>query len=270
MIPCGLIAQKIKYKTDYDDGIIREYCILKDKDKGKLMHGAYKRFLKSKTTYKKILIEKGEFYENKKSGVWTYYNTEEDSIFSYDYSRDSIIYINSNAKRIFKSYGKFYVVATNHGFEVSLAYSVDPKKVYNNDIFPPIYIDGDFELYDKLLKYFLDAINFNNSSSRLPSNFSNNFTAFIIFKISESGKVIDITVDGIYSNAKKELENVLTKDNLEWIPATKNGMYVAYELFIPIFCTSKITDTGSNIFIRYCREDLTPEENRYSHRWPIK
>jgi len=262
-------SQKIKQKTKYNGGKKDVFYQTKIKGVGKVKVGEFKRYLTSNHK-PNILVQEGQYENNEKSGVWTYYNSIGDSIFSYNFEIDSVVYFNKKAKRDIKRYRKFFSKGSENVYATSYNFLIDNGFDITNSISTPIFIDGDFEFYDILFTSVLKSIKYYDSNNRAygMSNYTNNFSNLIILKISKSGKLDDVLISTPYNNQLSSLKNILLDQDLIWIPAYKYNEAVDYELTIPVFCNSIDNDASYNFEIKFCREEEYEKQMPYCDKWP--
>jgi hypothetical protein len=259
-------GQEIKEKKKFSVGKKEIYYQTKIKGVGIVKEGEYKCFFTSNDK-PDVLIHKGQYKEDKKSGVWSYYNTEGDSICVYDFDNDSVIYNNPKANRIVSKYRKFFSKQSTNVYATCYIYSVDFKQILPEDIFLPLYIEGDKEFYDLLFASVLKAIEYYDSNSKEYPNFTASFKNIIKLKISKTGKLEDVQLQTFDSQLGK-LKNLLLSKNLKWIPAYKNNKPIDFELQIPILCFSKDDEEGYNFEIIFCPEDFYGKQIPYCNKWP--
>ena len=261
-------SQKIKQKTKYYGGKKDIFFQTKIKGDGKVKVGEFKRYMTSNHK-PDILVQRGQFENNKKTGIWTYYNSIGDSIFAYNFDIDSVMYFNKNVKRDIKRYRKFFSKRSENVYATSYNFLIDNGFDITNNISKPIFIEGDFEFYDILFASVLKSIKYFDSNNRTGMiNYTNNFNNLIVLKISKSGKLIDVGISAPYNNQLRSLKNILLEQNLKWVPAYKDNTTVDYELTIPVFCNSIDNDASYNFEIKFCREDEYESQIPYCGKWP--
>ena len=77
-----------------DFKITEKLSVLKS-DK-KIRHGSYEKYLYISNFNKNILLEKGQYDNNKKVGIWTYYELNGDTTLQYCFDNDSILIYNGS------------------------------------------------------------------------------------------------------------------------------------------------------------------------------
>lgn len=127
----NLIAQSLKQKTKIENGVKEVYFYKKVKGIGKVREGEYKKYFKNEHN-PTILIQNGQYLNDKKVGIWTYFIFSGDTLFAINVENDSIAFVNQNTKRLVSSYnrnfGKFsenthqvFPRATNYIYEVDFS-----------------------------------------------------------------------------------------------------------------------------------------------------
>ncbi|NPV51837.1 MAG: energy transducer TonB [Candidatus Methanofastidiosum sp.] len=77
--------KRIKIK-DKEKSVVETYYVLKN-DRN-IKNGEYSRFVNNKK------VTTGQYANNKKTGIWTYYDTDNSVDLKYDYDKDSVIFVN--------------------------------------------------------------------------------------------------------------------------------------------------------------------------------
>ncbi|MDE5417321.1 energy transducer TonB [Labilibaculum sp. DW002] len=269
LIPNLSHAQVLKKKINANGGMKEIYYQKKIKGVGKVKEGDYKKYYKS-TRNCDILIKKGQYKNDKKYGIWTYYNTEGDSIYAFNYDRDTVEFINKNAKRIVRRYQQFYLkqrinmyTDKPNMYATSFVYSVVSDHARSENISQPIFVTGDSEFYNILFASIIKAIQYN-------AYVSYNFTSIIKLKINKEGILEDINIDFSSSPKMNDVKRNILAQGLKWIPAYENGKPVDYELSVPIFCHSR-EDEGRYYFdLTFCRRELYDTLTPSCDEWPYK
>jgi hypothetical protein len=263
-----LLGQEIKKKTISNQGVKETFYQKKIKGKGKIKEGKYKKYLKS-YYQPSILFESGQYSDDVKSGIWTHYNTEGDSIYAYNHDLDSVVYINTNAKRVSKEYMKFYTNGSKNKFASSYFYSVNYEFDKTENFSLPIYFEGDSDFHDILFASVLSAINYNGGNSGSFSNFKARFASVIVLKINKNGILEEVQISELDKVHLKDLENLLLEKELKFIPAYQDGIPINYGWAIPIFCVAKEDGNGYNFTLRFCKRDSYGDQIPYYDEWPF-
>ena len=83
-------SQEREIKIKNRDLKITEILSVLKSDK-KIRQGSYEKYLESPKLNKNILIEKGQYENNKKVGIWTYYNLKGNISLQYCFDNDSVL-----------------------------------------------------------------------------------------------------------------------------------------------------------------------------------
>ncbi len=195
-----------------------KYNVLKS-DK-KIKTGEYKV-----VDYNKNVFVKGEFANNKKVGVWSYFGTEGKLVQQYDFSANKLIMEDEDPKSIVREGYDLVGVVTNDGDKIE----------------PPVKIGGGN--YGFYLLYDIRSIPMavRNEMATIESSMQ------YIFFISEKGELIswDIIYADKTDDPKREKPSIkgLPADAYEFIPAKVNGKPVKSKLLYSVKLT--IAETNS-------------------------
>ena len=180
--------KKIK-KKDKEKSIVEIYYVLKN-DKNK-KNGDYIKFLNNKK------IETGQYVNNEKSGIWTFYDSDNTVDLKYDYDKDSILF-------------------------------VDIKNDHSDLDRPGIYLGSLYETRYTImtnLRYPAEAAE-NGKSGRV----------LIDIFIDKNGNVYDYKIkESVYPPLDNEALRVVKLIPKKWLPAYKNGEPVEYKYTYPVF-----------------------------------
>jgi len=138
--------------------------------------------------YKHHLIEKGQYKNGKKSGIWTFYNLNNFFEFQYDFTRDTLLRITGSAYYARKNYT------------------------------PPIFLGSPLIPYIHILK----AINYPSDA------YDNNIQGTVVLTliISSTGDIVDSYISASLNERMDEVVHSTVKGfpkNWKWLPAKRNG-----------------------------------------------
>ncbi len=152
-----------------------------------------------KLFYKKKIIEVGNYIENRKSGLWQYFSL--DGIFEYEYNFDK--------KRVVKISGE----------EKDELKQMTPCLFLGSPLIPYLYIVNNIHYPEKARKLKLGG------------------KVILALKISKEGELWSIY---LYQKLEPVLDSEVMRvartfpDNWQWLPATRNGVFVDGEYLITI------------------------------------
>ena len=177
------------------------YYVLKDNPKVK--HGVYQ------LTMKKKIIEKGQYDNDKKVGLWEFYDMEGNLEQKYDYSKKELIF---NIES--KTFGGYKII-------------VDGKTTEDIPDSPPVFIGGTTR-YKRFIK----------DNMKYPSESKTRGTEgkeFIIARLSKDGEISDIKVyKGVAFDMDKEALRLISELPKEWVPGKNKNENVDVSFFLPI------------------------------------
>ena len=245
LIPITSLSQQPKTKNLREEGKHEVYEIVKIKGSGRIKQGSYQQYLADIGKPEILLIE-GSYNDNKKYGIWTYYNLENDILFSYDYSNDSIIFVNDSASRIVQTYNYTIGVSskifdydskpnkTIFGREETRYFSIDFRNINLSDTLLPIYFEGDNKFYDILFDLYATVAKIESRNFISSGVYLSPFVGYILISISSEGITQSITVNGLGKDLNERYQQSLGLKINKWIPARINGENVSFVFAVPI------------------------------------
>lgn len=292
-----------KKKVTRREGVQEIYHYKKIKGIGKVRCGSYKCYFTDNVN-PRVLINQGQYVDNKKSGIWTYFNTIGDTICSFDFDKDTVVSYDYSVKRTTCEYIKvgsmlklkrdnyelkdepsFGNLTVNAKGDIVRTYSIDTN-LDSDRIFKPLYIEGDKELYDIMFSAILSSFDYYNINSLNKTSY--NFKAYITLAICRDGTLKDIFIRDSSKNLKY-LKKILMSKDLKWIPAYRVNEPIDYALTIPVICKTtnsesidynKLSSFDPNTtFSSESRHDFftlrfwqknTEKEGVYRHDWPMQ
>jgi hypothetical protein len=177
------IAQKIHTKKLLDARFTEHYRVLESDTA--IRDGKYELY------YKSHLIEKGQYKNGERSGIWFFYNLNNLFEFQYDFTRDSVL---KNAA------SKLYEI---------------------NNYQPPIFLGSPLIPYIHILK----AIGYPSEA------YNNNIEGRVILSliISVNGEILDGFISESLNDLMDEVVISTVAgfpDTWKWLPAKKNGVKI--------------------------------------------
>ncbi len=194
-------AQDVKKVTPL--GTHEEYFVLKSNKK--IKHGEYKRFHPFKT---KVVIIKGQYENNKRTGVWEYFDRLGNPNQRFDYTNNKVLY--------------HQVYST---FTISRLVGGEPVKKLSS---PPIYLNGEMALIEwmiKNVKYPVAAARTKTSGVFL-----------VYFTVDKFGKPNNFHVKGPagFGLDDEALRAVKSIPSDFWFPGMIDEEPVDVEIYIPV------------------------------------
>jgi len=173
-------AQKPRTRKLADTRFTEHYRVL-DTDTS-ILDGRYELY------YKQHLIEKGQYKNGVKSGIWSFYNLNNFFEFQYDFTRDTLLRITGSAHYARKNYT------------------------------PPIFLGSPLIPYIHILK----AINYPSDA------YDNNIQGKVVLTliISSTGDIVDSFISESLNEMMDEVVHSTVKGfpkNWKWLPAKRNG-----------------------------------------------
>lgn len=168
----------------------------------------------------KIPLASGRYFNNKRVGMWHFYDLNGTLLENFDYDRNAML----------------YEKADNVLSQVQIQYSFDDKITDSDRVTKPIKPGGRIFGYIPYLQVFKLSDDYVGTDTRL-------FTATLELLVSPGGRLADFKVH-ITSNDSERIttfspELLSDKDKI-FVPATINGQPVLSRIFVKC----KLTDTG--------------------------
>lgn len=193
---------KTKTKTKAESGAIEIYQVLKS-DK-KVMHGDYEK----KTIWDQLVI-KGRYIQNKRVGIWDFYDYRTGLIEQqYDYDKNEFIILNTeNSEQNHFKYNDEWIIA-----ELDLV---------------PVIIGGLSNLRLKLIQTAINHI-------KAP-NFPKAGTAVFSFVVTSNGQTTDFKISQSSGNSfEKYILKIIEENSELWLPGIYKGEKVDTEFILPM------------------------------------
>lgn len=172
--------------------------------KSKQRNGEY---LKKKIDTKDTLVT-GNYKEDVKKGIWTYFGKQKKDWLSYDYDKKALVQIPESISKV-----DLFLIGTDGNFAL--------EKVDS----PPVYLG-----YEKEIRHIL-AQNFRMPGELMVSGFAGTLVSSFI--VDRNGKMTGFKVE---KNSEKELNtSMLDAFNWikgEWLPARANGQAVDSKILV--------------------------------------
>lgn len=186
-------SQSMKFKkiieTDKKNSIKEKYYV--HKKQRNIKQGEYQRYLRGK------LIITGQFSNNKKSGVWTYFDSDNTIDLKYDYDNDSVVF-----------------------------YSNFDQDTSDLDR-PLIYLGSEVEART--------IVSRNLSYPELAQENGKQGTVLVDIYFGKDGEIYDYKIlKSVYPPLDKEAIRVVKLIPNKWLPAVKNGKRIDYKITFPI------------------------------------
>ncbi len=175
-------------KKDKEKSVKESYYVLK-KDRN-VRQGDYTRFVNNKK------VVTGQYVDNKKSGIWTFYDANNSVDLKYDYDNDSVLFVD--------------IQNDTSG--------LDRPMIYFGSIYEARYI------VMTNLRYPIEALD-NGKSGRI----------LIDIFVDKKGEVYDYKVqESVYLPLDNEALRVVKMIPQRWLPAIKNGEPIAGKYTFPV------------------------------------
>jgi len=175
--------------------ITEKFTVLKNEKK--IRQGSYEKYLIFPQKNKNILIEKGEYENNKKVGVWTYFDKKGNISLQYSFDNDSVLIYNG-------------------------------EQMYNQRINRPL-------LYLGSMNEIIHICNFGLRLSPEAQMLGQSGKVIVDIKLSENGEVIDYVLkNGINKLLDNEAIRVAKLIPQSWLPAINNGEHIKSSYRMPI------------------------------------
>lgn len=213
IIVCQSSAQKtIPKKNRLTETITEYYNVLKDSDQVK--DGEYRAFY-----LKNVVIARGKYANNQKTGIWYFYDTHQKTIQVFNYTENKLIYeepVDSSRQYI--------------------QYLFDRKFKNNDRLTKPIRIGGRSYGYIPYLKFFHLSDDYDY--------WEQYYYAVLELLISPGGRLADVKIH-IKTNALDRVTtfspDIFSEEDKQFIPATLNGEPILSRIFLQL----RVTDKGT-------------------------
>lgn len=192
-----LCGQELKTKKETYNLSTEVYQVQK---KTKEREGSYFEFLNSTND----TLIKGQYHNNEKIGIWTFYDIENQPFLKYDYSKDTCLWV----EQLICKKDSFPILAGDD-FKFAL---LDR---------PPLFLGYRHEFKTHLVKDYRIPINVLQSKQKF------NYT--LSFVVSKMG-----TVESLQFKDKpnQQISDLIMETNHNWIPGILNGKPVDTKLYV--------------------------------------
>lgn len=217
-----------KKKSNYSKFFSREYYVLKE-DKS-VKDGPYELSIQG------TLVIQGQYKEDQKDGLWTYYNSKGKILFRYDYTNktvtewshekmDVVQWQNGNMKRAPLHYQIGRAVPYTDHQDKLFTMIKGTNTVFTQLDRPPLLLGSNlvfqFELFQMLL-HELHA-------------FHGPFFSLISFIVDTDGNAKNFKVEMASGlGFEEKFMQKLIEKNYSWVPAELGGEQVAVEVLVPV------------------------------------
>jgi len=203
----------VKKKNRLTPSVVENYFVLKSNKE--IKQGLYQ------ATYRgKIPLASGKYFNNKRVGMWHFYDLNGQLLENFDYDRNALLYEKPD----------------NILTQVHIQYGFDNKITDSDKVTKPIKPGGRIFGYIPYMQIFKLSDDYIGTDTRL-------FTAVLELLVSPGGRLADFKVH-IRSNESERITTfspeLLSNDDRIFLPATINGEPVLSRIFVKC----KLTDTG--------------------------
>ncbi len=184
------------------NGLEAEFQVLRSKKSVK--HGTFRSYYENDS-----LAEKGNYRDNKRVGVWSYYTRDGALMEQYDYDKQVSIFLEPH----YDENGKFYF-----GSKLFQVRILDQMPVFKGGYFQFMHF------IERNLRYPQDAID-----NKIQG------TVIVGFQVGADGKISQVKLSNRLPSVSCNDEAVrLIRSMEDWHPGRENGTAVAIRYFIPI------------------------------------
>jgi len=214
IIICRCSAQETILKKNRLTETITEYFnVLKDSDQVK--EGEYRAFY-----LKNVIISRGKYTNNQKTGVWYFYDTHQQTVQIFNYTENKLL----------------YEEPVNHKSLQYVQYLFDRKFTDSDQVTKPIRIGGRSYGYLPYLKFFQLSDDYDY--------WDQYYYTILELLISPGGRLADVKIHIKTSGSDRVTTfspDIFSEEDKQFIPATLNGEPILSRIFLEL----RVTDKGT-------------------------
>ncbi|MDB5010740.1 MAG: hypothetical protein JWQ06_1529 [Mucilaginibacter sp.] len=188
--------------------VVEQYHTIIEKDR-EIKQGLYQAL------YRKTIIASGMFTNDKKTGVWHFYNNKGQSFENYNYDTNNLL-------------GEAPEDSTSN-----FRYTIDDTFKPGDRITKPIKVGGRYFGYLPYLKLFKIPADMANINREL-------YIAVLELLISPGGRLAEYKIhlkSGDYDRIIHINPDLLSEEDKQFIPATINGKAITSNIFVHCYIT---------------------------------
>jgi len=208
--------ETVSKKNWLTENVREKFSVLKSDNKTK--EGFYQAFY----TGTGAVIARGDYTDDKRTGVWHFYDIRQRLVETFDYTNSRLL-----SEEAIDSYSRQFIT-----------YSFDRKLKDSDRITKPLRIGGRCFGYIPYLQLFRLTRDYNDVDVRL-------LTAVLELLISPGGRLADLKVHIIASDNSERVTtispDIFSEEDKQFIPATVNGEPALSRIFL----SCQVTNAGS-------------------------
>jgi hypothetical protein len=194
-------VKPVKVKSRY---LIEQYEVLTANDT--VRHGTYRRFFREGN----VLLEEGQYADNKRTGVWTFFDGKGQPELVYNYSTKEVL---SNNRTNLDSMGVILQDGQMTGVRLTP---------------PPIYLASQYQIGGILVR-----------ESRLPAHLQRAGTSELSYQIAATVSPVGVNYRIVTSSKDKDFNKttrqaaLLAFKDIKWVPGQYQGQEVTAVFLLP-------------------------------------